>query len=303
MIGRAVLWASSKKRVERFVSEGALTRSVVRRFVAGNDLEDAIAAIAELNGRGIGGILDLLGEGVSNPAGAEKAAEEYLASIKRIAETGIDTTVAVKPTQLGLTFDKGLCIDLVRRLAAEAQAIGTSVEIDMEQSDYAVDTLDVYRLLSADFDTLRVAMQAYLRRTPVDLETLSTIRPRVRLVKGAYKEPASVAFPDKADVDRMFVEEMRTLLTEGNYPAIATHDPALIEATIAYARSNTIPPDRYEFQMLYGVRRNEQLRLKRAGYGMRVYVPYGTEWYPYFTRRIAERPSNAFFVLRQVLDR
>src|ERR687892_1128622 len=185
MLGRILLWAAEKSWIEDTVRRLGVTRGVVDRFVAGSDLEDAINAIKSLNGMGIGGILDLLGEGVTDPDGAAAAADEYRASIKRIEETGIDTTVSVKLSQLGLAFDKGACIDHLRRLAAEAQAIGTSVEIDMEQSAYVTDTLDVFRLLHADFDDLRVAVQVYLRRTPVDLQAMESLKPRIRLVKGA----------------------------------------------------------------------------------------------------------------------
>lgn len=300
MIGRAVLWASNKDFVKRFVSEGNLTQGIVHRFVAGNELDDAIAAIRHLNERGIGGILDLLGEGVSDAAGAEKAADEYLVSIKRIAETKIDTTVSVKPTQLGLAIDKGLCLDLLRRLAAEAHGIGTSVEIDMEQSDYVVDTLDVYRALSSDFDELRVAVQAYLRRTPVDLETLSALRPRVRLVKGAYAEPDHLALQKGPEVDAQYRFLTTWLMQRGRDPAIATHDTKLIQHAHIAAAESGLARDAYEIQMLYGVRRDFQERLARQGYRVRVYVPYGADWYPYLMRRIAERPANLRFFLRAV---
>lgn len=301
MIGRAILWASNKERVRRFVCEGNLTQGVVRRFVAGNELDDAVAAIAQLNARGIGGILDLLGEGVTDAEGAQKAAEEYLVSIKRIEESGIDTTVAVKPTQLGLAFDKGLCIDLLRRLAAEAQAIGTSVEIDMEQSQYVVDTLDVYRVLSADFEKLRVAVQAYLRRTPVDLETLAAIPPRVRLVKGAYAEPEHLALQKGSEIDAQYRFLTAWLLQRGADPAIATHDDKLIQHAHLAAGASGLKPEDYEIQMLYGVRRDFQEQLARQGYRIRVYVPYGSDWYPYLMRRMAERPANLRFFMRALV--
>jgi proline dehydrogenase len=300
VLGRMLLWASEKPRVHRLVTEGKLTQSVVKRFVAGDDLEDAIQAIKDLNARSIGGILDLLGEGVTNPEEANVAAQEYLGSIKRIEETGVDTTVSVKLTQLGLAFDKGQCIDHLRRLCAEADAIGTSIEVDMEQSDYVSDTLDVFRLLQADFPGLRLALQAYLRRTPLDLEDMASARPKVRLVKGAYAEPPELAFQGKKEVDRQYAFLTDRLFEKGSDPGIATHDTELIDhATRAALRTGT-GKDGFEIQMLYGIRREYQEQLARAGYRVRVYVPFGSAWYPYLMRRMAERPANLKFFLRAI---
>lgn len=301
MLGRMLLWATQKPRVQRMVTEGNLARNVVRRFVAGEELEDAVAVIKQLNARGIGGILDLLGEGVTNPAGAEAAANEYHASIKRIDETGIDTTVSVKLTQLGLAFDKGECIDHLRRLAAEAQAVGTAVEIDMEQSDYVFDTLDVYRVLHADFPELRVAIQAYLRRTPVDLETMAALRPKVRLVKGAYAEGDAVAFQKHPEIDAQYRFLTDWLFERGTDPGIATHDGSLIDHAQRAARTYGVDKRGFEIQMLYGIRRELQERLARDGYRVRVYVPFGSAWYQYLMRRMAERPANLKFFLRALV--
>jgi proline dehydrogenase len=298
VIGRMLLWASEKPRVQRMVTEGVLTREVVKRFVAGYELEDAIQVIKELNGVGIGGILDLLGEGVSNPDEATAAADEYLASIKRIEETGVDTTVSVKLTQLGLAFDKGQCIDHLRRLAAEAAAIGARLEVDMEQSSFVSDTLDVFRLLQADFPDLRLAMQAYLRRTPLDLEEMAAARPRVRLVKGAYAEPPELAFQHKKEVDRQYAFLTEWLFQKGTDPGIATHDDALIAHATQVAQRHGIGKDGFEVQMLYGIRRDFQERLARDGHRVRVYVPFGSAWYPYLMRRMAERPANLRLFLR-----
>lgn len=301
MIGRMLLWASEKPRVQKMVTEGRLTRNAVRRFIAGDNLEDAIEVIKDLNARNIGGILDLLGEGVDDPAGAQKAADEYLASIKRIEETGIDTTVSVKLTQLGLSFDKGACIDHLRRLAAEAQAIGVTVEIDMEQSDFVFDTLDVYRLLHSDFPDLRVAMQAYLRRTPVDLETLSALKPKVRLVKGAYAEPDDLAFQKKTEIDHQYRFLTEWLFERATDPGIATHDGALIDHARRAAETHGVGRDGFEIQMLYGIRRELQEQLASQGHRVRVYVPFGSAWYPYLMRRMAERPANVRFFLRALV--
>lgn len=295
-----LLWASEKQGVQRMVTEGKLTSTVVKRFIAGDHLEDAIEAIKELNSKGIGGILDLLGEGVGDPVGAQAAADEYLASIKRISEIDIDTTVTVKPTQLGLAFDKGACIDHLRRLAAEAQAINAIVEIDMEQSAYVADTIDMYRLLHADFPTLRLAMQAYLRRTPVDLEGLSVLRPKVRLVKGAYAEPEDLALQKKDEIDGQYRFITDWLFEGGTDPGIATHDSALIEHAQRAAERSGAGKQGFEVQMLYGIRRDLQERLASEGYRVRVYVPFGSAWYPYLMRRMAERPANLKFFLRAV---
>lgn len=303
MLGRSLLWLSEKRRVQRFVSTSRLTRSVVQRFVAGDELEDAIRAIKELNARGIGGILDLLGEGVIDPRGAQAAADEYLRSIRRIEATSIDTTVSVKLTQLGLAFDKGRCIDHLRILAAEAQAVGTYVEIDMEQGDYVTDTIDVYRVLRRDFSTLRLAVQAYLRRTPLDLESLKEIPPRVRLVKGAYSEPPEVAFQKTKEIDGQYRYLTDWLFAHGDDPGIATHDSALIHHAKQAAQQAGKPVDCFEIQMLYGIRRDLQEKLAEQGYRVRVYVPFGSAWYPYLMRRMAERPANLRFFLRAVVGK
>ncbi len=298
MIGKALLWMSEKPRIRRFVTEGQLTRQVVERFVAGAELEDAIRVIKDLNSKGIGGILDLLGEGVTDPAGAEAAAAEYLKSIKRIEATGIDTTVSVKLTQLGLAFDKGRCIDHLRVLCAEAQTIGTYLEIDMEQSDYVTDTIEVYRVLRGDHPGLRLAMQAYLRRTAADLESLADIPPRVRLVKGAYSEPPEVAFQKRKEIDGQYRYLTDWLFAKGDDPGIATHDSKLILHAKQAAMDANKPVDSFEIQMLYGVRRELQQQLAQRGYRVRVYVPFGSAWYPYLTRRMAERPANLAVFLR-----
>lgn len=303
MISRPLLWASEKPRVQKLITQGKLGRAVVDRFVAGDDLEDAIEAIRELNARGIGGILDLLGEGVTDSSGVEAAVEDYLAAIKRIDETGIDTTISVKPSQLGTSLDKGVALDHLRRLAAEAQAVGSRVEIDMEQSDLVSDTLDLYRTLHADFTELRLAMQAYLRRTPVDLQLMASLRPRIRLVKGAYAEPETLAFQKKKEVDAQYAFLIDWLFEQGSDPGIATHDDKLIEHAMAAAARTDAGKEGFEIQMLYGIRRDLQDELAGKGYRVRVYVPYGSAWYPYLMRRMAERPANIRFFLRALRGR
>lgn len=300
-LGRALLWASEKGAVRRTVTEGRLAEGVVKRFVAGDELEDAIASIKELNARGIGGILDHLGEGVSEPAEARAAADDYLVAIKRSGETGIDTTLSVKLTQLGLAFDKGQCVDYLRRIVAEAATIGTRVEIDMEQSKFVLDTLDVFRILQADFPDLRLAIQACLRRTPVDLETFAGTKPRIRLVKGAYAEHEDVAFQRKAEVDAQYRFLIDWLFQKSEDPAIATHDSKLLDHAKKTASAVGAGKQGFEIQMLYGVRRELQESLARQGYRVRTYVPYGAAWYPYLMRRIAERPANIRFFLRALV--
>jgi proline dehydrogenase len=302
VLGRTLLWASEKQRVQHMVTEGKLTRSVVQRFVAGDDLASAIAVIKQLNQKKIGGILDLLGEGVTDPAGASEAANEYLTSIKEIESNGIDTTVSVKLTQLGLAFDKGACIDHLRRLAAEAEAIGAAVEIDMEQSEHVTATLDVYRLLQADFPSLRLAIQAYLRRTPVDLESIATLKPKIRLVKGAYAEPESLALQKKDEIDQQYRFLTEWLFDKGSDPAIASHDEKLIQHAQEAAAKRGLGPESFEVQMLYGIRRDYQERLASEGYRVRTYVPFGSAWYPYLMRRMAERPANMRFFVRALLS-
>lgn len=301
MIGRTLLWASEKPKIHRLITEGRLAKNVVGRFVAGDELDSAIRVIKDLNARGIGGILDLLGEGVTDPAGAAAAADEYLESIRCIKGTGIDTTVAIKPTQLGLAFDKGACIDHFRRLAAEAQAVGTIIEIDMEQSAYALDTLDIYRVLHPDFPDLRVAVQAYLRRTAVDLETMAPLKPKVRLVKGAYAEPEEIAFQKKKEIDAQYRFLIDWIFQKGSDPAIATHDEKLIDHARSVAERSGTGRASFEVQMLYGIRRELQEQLARRGYRVRTYVPYGSDWYQYLMRRMAERPANLRFFLRALI--
>ena len=303
VLGRSLLWASEKPAIKKLVHEGKWGRAVVDRFVAGSELEDAVQVIKDLNSKNIGGILDLLGEGVVDAAGVEAAVQNYLAAIKRIEETGLDTTISVKPTQLGISFDKGAALDHLRRLAAEAEAVSTNLEIDVEQSDTVSDTLDLYRTLHADFPELRLALQAYMRRTPVDLQLMAPLRPRIRLVKGAYAEPEVLAFQRKREVDAQYAFLIDWLFEQGTDPGIATHDHKLIEHAKNAAARTGVGKRGFEIQMLYGIRRDLQEELAAEGFRVRVYVPYGSAWYPYLMRRMAERPANILFFLRAVAGR
>lgn len=307
MIGRTVfretwLWAAEKPRIETFVTEGKLTRSVVERFVAGNRPSDAISVIEQLNAKNIGGILDLLGEGVTDPAGAKQAFEDYLESIKRIEESGVDTTVALKLTQLGLAFDQQACADYVRALATEARSVGSSIEIDIEQSAYVTQTIEVFRELRREFPETRMAIQAYLRRTPVDLEDLAgEAPPKIRLVKGAYAEPEELAFQRSAEIDAQYRYLTDWLFEKGTDPAVATHDTKLIEHAQKAAARVGGSAKSFEIQMLYGIRRELQEKLAQQGHRVSIYVPFGSAWYPYLMRRIAERPTNLWFFVRAVV--
>ncbi len=238
-----------------------------------------------------------------DPSGAQAAADEYLAAIKRIGEIGNDTTVSVKLTQLGLAFDRGACIDHLRLLAAEAGAAGTGVEIDMERYEHVDDTLAVYRVLHGDHPQIRIALQAYLRRTPTDLEAMRPMAPRVRLVKGAYAEDPRVAFQKRSEIDAQYAFLTDWLFANGTDPAIATHDSRLIEHAIAAAAQRGAGAEGFEVQMLYGIRRDLQRALVDRGLRVKVYVPYGLAWYPYLMRRIAERPTNLRFFLRALAGR
>ncbi|MEA2509202.1 MAG: proline dehydrogenase [Actinomycetota bacterium] len=301
MVSRSLLWVADKPKIERIITHGPITQRVVARFVAGNKLEDAISAIQELNPKGIGGILDLLGEGVVDPAGARAAADHYMASLKRMTETPIDSTVSVKLTQLGLAFDKEQCIRHLRTLATEARAIGKSLEIDMEQSHYVDETIEVYRELRPEFEDIRLAIQAYLRRTLSDLERMRDLRPKIRLVKGAYAEPEDVAFQKKSEIDAQYRFLIDWLFQHGTDPAIASHDEKLLEHARDAAHRTRAGDRGFEIQMLYGVRRPLQEELAQDGRRVRVYVPFGSAWYPYLMRRIAERPANLIFFLRSMV--
>ena len=277
-------------------------RSFARRFVAGESVADAIAAARRIEAAGMAQTLDYLGESVVTMAEADRATRAYLATINEIAATGIGRNLSLKVTQLGLTVDRATCVDNLRRILDGATTHDFFVRIDMEESRYTQVTFDIFETLwQQGYRNAGIAVQSYLPRTLEDVRRMNALGARVRLVKGAYREPRRVAYQSKAQVDASFVEIMRVLLTEGTYPAIATHDPAMIDATRAFARERKVALDRYEFQMLYGVRRDLQTQLAAQGHGMRVYIPFGQEWFPYFMRRLGERPANVGFVVRSLL--
>jgi len=273
-----------------------------RRFIAGESLAEAIDAARAIQSRGLTTTLDYLGESVASAAEADAATREYIGIVQQIAASGVERNISLKLTQLGLTIDRATSVDNFRRILDVAQANDFFVRIDMENSPFTAVTLDVFETMwQQGYRTAGVVLQSYLPRSEQDAMRMNALGARVRLVKGAYKEPRGVAYQSKADVDASYVRIMQLLLRDGAYPAIATHDPAMIDATRAFAREQRIATDRFEFQMLYGIRRDLQTSLRAEGYRVRVYVPFGREWFPYFMRRLGERPANVGFVIRGIL--
>jgi proline dehydrogenase len=276
--------------------------SFARRFIAGETVEEAIDASRALQARGMLVTLDYLGESVRTAAEAAAATREYVRIIDVLVASGIERNISLKLTQLGVDIDRATCVDNLRRILDPAQRHGFFVRIDMENSPYTDVTLEVFETMwQQQYRNVGVALQSALHRTEADVRRMNELGARVRLVKGAYKEPAAVAYQQKADVDDAFCRLMQLLLDHGTYPAIATHDPKMLDATCRYATERSIGKDRFEFQMLYGIRRDLQNALVANGYLMRIYVPFGREWFPYFMRRLGERPANVGFVIRGLL--
>ena len=303
MLRNTLLYLSNQPHVFKFVRHNKLAKHFARRFVAGETVQEALAAVRELNAKGITASLDLLGESVYTEREARSARDEYLQLLDRIKESGLDANVSVKLTAMGLDIDPELCVAIMHDVLTRAQAYDTFVRLDMEASNYTDVTLKLFeeRLHPTYKGHVGVVLQSYLYRTFADVEHMDTLRARVRICKGAYKEPASVAYPEKKDVDANYVKCMRELMLRGNYPGIATHDPAIITEAKRWAKEQHISTDRFEFQMLYGVRRDLQESLVKEGYRVRCYVPFGTQWYPYLMRRLAERPANVAFITGSVL--
>jgi len=296
---QGLLWLSERQGVFNFVRRNGLARRIASRFVAGESIEEGVEAARELSRRGITASLDLLGESVTVEAEAIAARDQYLRMLDRMAASGTEVNVSVKLTQMGLDISEALCLANMTAILDKAAALNGFVRLDMEGSAYTQRTLDFFRdcLFERFGAHCGVVIQSMLRRSEQDVEDLIALRARVRLCKGAYLEPPTVAFPDKADVDRSYVRLMERLLMAGNYPGLATHDEAIIAHARDFTRRQGVPSDRFEFQMLYGVRRDLQDSLRGAGYGVRVYIPFGTQWYPYLMRRLAERPANIAFLL------
>jgi proline dehydrogenase len=276
--------------------------SFARRFIAGETVAEAIEAARTIEARGMTVTLDLLGESVTNLEKADAATRDYVAVIDAMTASGIGCNVSLKLTQLGLDVDKASAIDNFRKILERAEPAGFFVRIDMENSPYTEVTLEIFETLwRHGYRQIGVVLQSELYRSENDLGHINAIGGRVRLVKGAYKEPKAVAYQKKADVDAAYARMLKTLITEGHDPAIATHDPTMIELTRQMARDHDVAPDRFEFQMLYGVRRDLQTMLVKEGYRVRVYIPFGREWFPYFMRLLGERPANVMFVIRGIL--
>src|SRR5947207_809495 len=298
----ALIYLSRQEGLKEFATRFAPFRKITRRFIAGEDIDEAVAAIREINARGCTASFDHLNESVTSTAETEAEVTEYLNVLARIDESGIDSNVSIKLTQFGLEIDPELTYRNARRVVEDAARRGNFVRIDMEGSSVTQATIDVFRRLRADFgfNDVGIVLQSYLYRTAEDARDLLKIPARIRLCKGAYDEPPEVAYPDKKDVDDNFVRVMQMLITSCVYHGMSMHDPKMIDATIEFANREGIGKDAFEFQMLYGIRRDLQEQLARDGYGMRVYVPYGKSWYPYFMRRLAERPANIWFVMKNL---
>ena len=304
MVARsALLYLARQEGLKDFATRFKPFKKMTTRFVAGEDIATTVAAIRDLNAIGCTATFDHLNEGVTNASEIEGEVREYKRILASIDESGIKSNVSIKLTQFGLKIDPELTYRNARAVVEEAARRGNFVRIDMEESAVTQVTLDIFRRLRDEFDlnTVGIVLQSYLRRTHEDVQEILKIPARIRLCKGAYNEPPEVAFPDKKDVDENYVRCMKLLLASGVYHGIATHDERMIEATKLYAREQGIGPEAFEFQMLYGVRRDLQESLAREGYNVRVYVPYGKTWYPYFMRRLAERPANVWFVLKNFL--
>ena len=275
--------------------------SFARRFIAGETVTEAIEVARTLQSKGFDLTLDHLGESVRTYQEADAASREYVHLIDAFMASGIERNISLKLTQLGASVDRATCVDNLRRILEAAERHEFFVRIDMESSAYTDLTLDIFETLwTRGHHNLGVVIQSALKRSEADVARVTALGGRIRLVKGAYKEPPEVAYASKADVDAAFVRLMQQLLDSGQYPAIATHDPKMIDATLDYAEARSVPPSQFEFQMLYGVRRDLQRALSSDGYRVRVYVPFGREWFPYFMRRLGERPANVLFVLRGI---
>jgi proline dehydrogenase len=285
---------------KRWITHSPMTQGLVNRFIAGEKLEDAIQVTRRLNTQGFLVALDYLGESTTRPEEAENAAHQYITLLRRIAETGVNACISIKLTQLGLDLDYELCRQYLKEVLEAAQELHNFVWIDMESSRHTDRTLDLFCELYPLYPNSGTVLQSYLYRTPNDLERLLALGARIRLVKGAYAEPREVAYPDKRSVDRQFKVLMERLLECGREPAIATHDVRLIEHAKQYAAKIGLRKDQFEFQLLYGISRELQKRLVAEGYRTLIYVPYGEQWYPYFSRRLAEQPANLYFILRNL---
>ena len=299
----ALIYLSEREGLKEFATRFRPFKKLTTRFVAGQTIAETVEAIRQINADGATASFDHLNESVTQPEETQEEVREYQRILSAIDETGIRSNVSIKLTQFGLKIDPELAYRNARAVVVDAASRGNFVRIDMEGSDVTQTTIDIFKRLRSEFDLndVGIVLQSYLRRTYDDAVDLLKIPARIRICKGAYQEPADVAFPDKKEVDSNYVRVMQLLLGSGVYHGIATHDPKMIEATVSFAARQGIGKEAFEFQMLYGVRRDLQRQLARDGYNMRVYVPYGAHWYPYFMRRLAERPANIWFILKNLL--
>ena len=303
MLRKSILYLSRQQRIFSFIRNVGFARKMASRFVAGETIESALEAVEGLNAQGITASLDLLGESVTSEAEARETGRQYLEILDSIAKRKLDANVSVKLTALGQDISDKLGVEVVRQVLERARQYNSFVRLDMESSEYTDRTLDTFEHeLYPDFrDNVGVVLQSALRRTLGDVDRANRLQARVRICKGAYLEPPDVAFPDKSDVDGNFVAAMQRLMEHGRYPGIATHDENMIREAKRFAKERNISNDRFEFQMLYGVRRDLQQQIVAEGYRMRVYVPFGTQWYPYLMRRLAERPANIAFMAGNII--
>lgn len=297
MLRQALFRLSQQEHVRDVAMHNSVAQTFARRFVPGETVEEALSAVAKINRQGMTATLDHLGENVASSEEAYQAAESYCQILRNIAAANVRCNVSLKLTQFGLDLGITVAFENARRVVETASESDNFVRIDMESSDYVDRTLEIFFRLWEEYRNVGVVLQSCLYRSQADLEQVIKAGARVRLVKGAYLEPPTVAYQAKEDVDANFVRLTKTLLMRGTYPAIATHDQAMLEAAQRFAREQRIDQSRYEFQMLFGIRRDLQTLLVQQGYNMRVYVPFGTHWYPYMMRRMAERPANVFFVI------
>ena len=298
----ALLYLSRQEGLKDFATSFRPFKKLTTRFVAGETIEEAISYIRQINVEGCSASFDHLNESVTSEAEADQEVDEYLRILSRIDQTRINSNASIKLTQFGLGLGPEIAYKNARRVVEDAHRRGNFVRVDMEDSAVTQVTIDIFKRLRAEFglDDVGIVLQSYLRRTFADAQDLLKLPARIRICKGAYNEPPEVAFPDKRDVDNNYIQVMQLLLSSGTYHGIATHDPKMIDATINFATREGIGKDKFEFQMLYGIRRDLQKQLARDGYNMRIYVPYGKHWYPYFMRRLAERPANVWFVMKNL---
>ena len=300
---RLVFWLSGKKLVTKPIGRTGLKLGFARRFMAGETMAEGLAVAREMNGKGLTFLMNHLGEFVSNRAEVDAAFESYRVMLGKIAGQKLDGAISIKPTALGLGFDPQRCRELTGRLAAEAASYGSFLEVDMENTPHTEATVSLFEDVRRVHSNIGLALQAYLRRTEEDLERLRPLQPKIRLVKGAYLESAEHAFQKKSEVDANYRKLMRKLFSDGFAPAIATHDPALIDEAKQIAAESGLGVDDWEFQMIMGVQREMQVQLRQEGHRMRIYIPYGKDWVGYFMRRLSERPANFWFVARSIFRR